>query len=352
MAEILYGIRKSDGKIISISNILNSPDREKLRGGQCNCICPHPNCGSPLDAKLGHGGKEPHFAHQKGYERCDITYANETALHLMAKEIIAEERRFAVPTETIKLEDVGINDIPYEAFDDVPVYRAKKGGIFDCTNVELEKRVSDIVPDVVAYTAKGQCLIEIFVTHRVPPEKEALIKNLHLPTIEINLSDFKDKEVTREELRDVLLKPNKRIRWIYYKGQEDALVKARKYYRNHPKVYKYLKEEAIAKKWKEEQRQKFDEEQTKRTKQRELAREAARSKQKELREKKQQEILNFNYNQEETSVYDLENYKIAKCMYCGKTMRAHRMRIVDSRKSNLRACNWCYLQQKIKSNNS
>jgi len=161
MAEILYGVRKSDGKVISISEILSLPDPNVMRGAKCDCVCPHPNCRRPLFARLGrgveNGGNEPHFSHQPGIDGvCDIAYANESALHMMAKEIIAEELKFVAPSEKITWEQAGIKDIPAEAFDEVPVYRPQKGGTFGCNDVILEKRISDIVPDIIAITPKGE----------------------------------------------------------------------------------------------------------------------------------------------------------------------------------------------------
>lgn len=265
MAEILYGIHQPDGRIISISDILALPNPETMRGSKCQCICPHPNCGRPLDAKLGYGKKEPHFAHQKGHNGiCDIAYANETALHMMAKEIIAEEGKFACPSVEIGWKDIDVNAIPLDVLDEIPIYRPKTGGVFECTNVELEKRIADIVPDIVVSASTRTCLIEIFVTHRVPPEKRALISQLCLPTIEIDLSDFKEKEVSREELRNVLLTPNERMNWIYSKDQENDFLKAQTYYQNHPKVLHYIKAE---KQREEEKRRRQADEEKKRKQQ-------------------------------------------------------------------------------------
>ncbi len=63
------------------------------RGLSCNCRCP--KCQEPLVAKLGHeGGRQSHFAHQKGSD-CHGSYM--TALHMLAEQIIKEEKTVMAP---------------------------------------------------------------------------------------------------------------------------------------------------------------------------------------------------------------------------------------------------------------
>lgn len=75
-----YGIR--EGKVVRISEIPTDQ-----RGLKCNCTCP--GCGKNLVARLGEK-KQKHFAHQG--DACDIASAQQTALHMLAKEIIEEKK--------------------------------------------------------------------------------------------------------------------------------------------------------------------------------------------------------------------------------------------------------------------
>lgn len=90
MADLLYGIRLSDGKAVSINEI---PDN--MFGLACECVCV--SCGKVLQACSLNGKVRRYFRHHKGIDdiNCDALTANETELHKMAKEIIeVEKKRF------------------------------------------------------------------------------------------------------------------------------------------------------------------------------------------------------------------------------------------------------------------
>ena len=60
-----YAIDDASGNLISIKDIPS-----EKRGLACRCHCA--KCNGPLVAKLGYGGKSPHFAHQKDSD-CQCT---------------------------------------------------------------------------------------------------------------------------------------------------------------------------------------------------------------------------------------------------------------------------------------
>ena len=74
--QLEYGVQ--NGKII---NIMDLPVESK--GLQCDCVCP--GCGGRLVARKG-AKKKHHFAHYN--EPCNLVSAQQTALHMLAKEII------------------------------------------------------------------------------------------------------------------------------------------------------------------------------------------------------------------------------------------------------------------------
>lgn len=181
--QLKYGLR--DDRIISILEI-----KPEERGLKCNCICP--GCGLPLVARLGKK-KQWHFAHQG--EACDIAAAQQTALHMLAKEIIEDSKKLLFPGVFIEKDDYTDDIEDYRVQTRIPqTIEYRKAAIVKCDSVSLEKRISNIVPDIMV-TAKGRgCLIEVAVTHFVDEEKEQKIKEIGLPLFEIDLSDLYNSE--------------------------------------------------------------------------------------------------------------------------------------------------------------
>ena len=64
---------------MSIDEILESE-----KGLKCECYCP--GCGMKLQAKIGNGKKQRHFAHNNA--SCNALAAHQSALHMLAKEIL------------------------------------------------------------------------------------------------------------------------------------------------------------------------------------------------------------------------------------------------------------------------
>lgn len=211
--KLKYGIR--NGKIICINEI-----SEQEKGLKCNCICP--GCGMPLQAKLGQGKKQRHFSHNN--KACDTVIAHQSALHLLAKEIIEEEGKICLPPLTVRFNESPKIDIDRDYYDDLPqeiVYKESK--IINCDNVILEKKISDIIPDVIIETLGKQCLVEIAVTHFIDEEKNEKIRQLGLPVIEVDLSSVYESEITREEIRKILIEKPEFKTWIYNPKKKEAI---------------------------------------------------------------------------------------------------------------------------------
>ena len=73
------------------------------RGLKCNCVCPC--CRTPVQARLG-VDRQAHFAHNNS--DCNPIIAQQTVLHLLAKEIIEEIKEIKFPIYEISCEDVGL----------------------------------------------------------------------------------------------------------------------------------------------------------------------------------------------------------------------------------------------------
>ena len=158
MEKLRYGL--CGDKLVHIDDV--------EKGLACNCICPH--CKTQLVAKKGNHNVK-HFAH---YELADCNHGTETALHLMAKNIISQTRKIFVPY------------IPKSEYD-----LSNRGKIMLFENAILEKQLSDnIRGDIVLYCGHSFLNVEIKVTHEVDPLKKLRLYNENLRTIEIDLSDL------------------------------------------------------------------------------------------------------------------------------------------------------------------
>lgn len=209
-----YGLR--DGQIINVNALSNDE-----KGLKCNCLCP--NCKTQLLAKLGSKNRW-HFAHVNA--ECDIKIANQTALHILAKEIIEKYKQFTFPALTVDFEETDCPDLIYdydmshilpESLEYIKAVKVK------CDEVVLEKMVSGIIPDVMILTNNKKCMIEIAVTHFIDNEKMEKIKEIALPVVEIDLSHLQSKNLSYNELKKILIDGTKYKRWIYNPKKLEAI---------------------------------------------------------------------------------------------------------------------------------
>lgn len=162
---LTYGLH--EGKLVHVSQVEN--------GLGCNCVCP--NCKHPLIAKNNpHNKKAAHFAHSSGTE---CAGAVETALHLLAKDILKKTKKINAPSYH--------HDYNPDNWDSV--FRESKNITFD--NVLLEQQLlagnEKIIPDAIAVIRGKKILVEFANTHFIDHEKKAKIKLLGLACIEVNL---------------------------------------------------------------------------------------------------------------------------------------------------------------------
>lgn len=165
-------MRADDGRIVGIDTV--------IRGLGCNCICPE--CSGPLVAVKGEIYRH-HFRHAVDTVAC--VAARETALHKFAKQVICEECSVLLP-------------------DDLGAMR----------KAEAEIWLDGIRPDVLATYDSETVAIEVYVAHRVPRDKLEKIYDREQTTVEIDLSYFRDAELTEGQLREAVLWHAGR-RWLY-----------------------------------------------------------------------------------------------------------------------------------------
>lgn len=185
---------------IKNSNLISIDEVEK--GLACNCTCPA--CGSTLIARKG-DIKVHHFAHYKADEcnRCV-----ETSLHLLAKEILMEELVIKLPAlyldfgkQTYKMKELIFDERSFE---------------FD--NVYIEKKIDDIVPDIILEYQGNKLLVEIFVTHNIDDEKLHKIERMGISTLLIDLSEF-EIDTSKVLLKDIIINSTEHKKWVYNKKE-------------------------------------------------------------------------------------------------------------------------------------
>lgn len=194
---IVYGLRNNT--LFHVSEV--------EKGKKCNCICP--SCKNPLIAKKGEK-QAHHFAHTS--ENCEYGY--ETSLHLAAKEILSKAKEFCIPAVVIEFKTNRANLV------------LSPSKMIEIDNVMLEKRIDNIVPDVLLYSGGKPLFIEIFVTHMIDDEKREKIRKLGISTIEINLSKHEPIHSSKD-LEDLLLNDISEKKWIYnsYEDKKKAELK-------------------------------------------------------------------------------------------------------------------------------
>ena len=189
-----YGLRK-EGDVEILLHISEIDPHQS--GLKCNCVCP--NCGERLQAKLPKTKEDftPRFAHHNA-DTCD--YATETALHMKAKEIIEKAKQIVLPKVIADYNGL---------FKEVSPEREIT---FD--RVVLERRVGNVIPDILAYKNDRPLMIEITITHGIDDIKFEKIEKLGISTLEIDLSDM-DTNFDPEFLYNEIILSTKNKYWVY-----------------------------------------------------------------------------------------------------------------------------------------
>jgi len=150
-------------------------------GMGCGCICPH--CKDKLLAKNGGTLNAHHFAHRDG---ADCVGAVESALHMLAKEVLSETLCLMLPNGEI----MRFDKVAKEEY-----------------NSELALR-----PDCVGYYGDKILWIEFKRTHAVDVRKEEKIVSAHIDCMEIDLNKC---EQDKEKVRNFITQSKDERKWIY-----------------------------------------------------------------------------------------------------------------------------------------
>ena len=218
---LAYGIR--GGKAVHISEI-----GQEEKGERCGCVCPV--CGGALVARLGEVNRH-HFAH-KAVADCDVSRAQQTGLHLLAKEILRENSRILVPGFSIERSELVPEGADGAAAAEVEMDLPARGAAdVEYAGVEIEKALGGVVADAVIMARGKPCIVEIAVTHFVDGEKRGKLRALGLPAFEIDLSDLADKDLSRREIEKAVLADEACRYWVYNPLRERLLREKREEFR-------------------------------------------------------------------------------------------------------------------------
>ncbi len=191
---LAFGLRP-DGSIVTIGEVAS--------GKACDCVCPA--CGEDLVAKKGERITD-HFAHKaSGAGGCGLGI--ETNAHLWAKAVLGELKQIHLPSIEGKIGD--------------RKHQTHKGRSYVFADAVLEKRLGEIVPDVVLVAADGRRLIvEVLVTHACDAEKIAKIRAGAVSAIEVDLSAYRTQG-TEAAVRNALLRTAPRT-WLFNPAVDEA----------------------------------------------------------------------------------------------------------------------------------
>ncbi|TIT19134.1 MAG: DUF2384 domain-containing protein [Mesorhizobium sp.] len=196
-AELVYGLT-AGGRMVHILEV--------ERGLKCGCICP--GCDRRLVARTKADKVVPHFAHYG--PACGG--APETALHKLAKQIVADSLTLVVPKR-------------------IAIHGAVERALPGATDIKLESARIEyndpdgIVPDLYVTVKGHELFVEMAVTHPCDEEKIRRIREHGIAAIEIDLSRI-PRDAPPEIVADAVLRTAPR-RWLFNKTIDDAVTTLR-----------------------------------------------------------------------------------------------------------------------------
>jgi hypothetical protein len=199
-----YGIR--DGVPVLVDDV--------ERGLACNCTCP--SCGEPLEAHKG-DIVLPYFAHFRGATECGYGY--ETALHLLAKEVLAETKRLLLPPLRVRPD----RSVWFPGSKRHQIYLVPEAGeLIHFDSVSVEHALGGMVPDVVLVKYGRKLIVEIKVTHGIDDEKRAKIRALDVSAIEYDFSAA-SRAITKQDLKGAFLSQYTSCQWFHHPKHRETL---------------------------------------------------------------------------------------------------------------------------------
>ena len=197
-----------------------------------------PQCGDKLIAVQPADSRKQWFFRHHNLEDCGASY--ESVLHLVAKQIVAEEKQIMLPKKIIKPEPWVYQK--YKCHRGMKPYYMGNRYLCKFDSVQEEVWVDGRRPDLIAHKGDGKIFIEIVVTHGIDEEKLNWIKEQDVSTLVVELAGF-GYHFGKEKLREWLVTgktqgwepPRNVTKWAYHKKEKDYQGKANQHYINQVK---------------------------------------------------------------------------------------------------------------------
>lgn len=163
---------------------------EVASGFACNCYCPHCNARLiAINSKPEGESKAHHFAHERG---SDCIWSDESSLHKLAKEVLAEEQKIMLPVLQGELNAKQLE--------------------FDSVEQEARDAGTGLIPDCVCYYGGQKLWVEFKRTHEVDTKKAEKICNAKIDCIEIDLNVC---EINKEAVRKFIVEESSDRIWVF-----------------------------------------------------------------------------------------------------------------------------------------
>ncbi|WP_262029763.1 hypothetical protein [Microvirga sp. Mcv34] len=157
-----------------------------------------------------------HFGHQGTEDGRPCNTGPETALHKFAKEVLEQKLQLFLPT--LDLWDGSERWVGFE------------GRSYEFDAAVLENRLGEIIPDVIIRKGNRDLIVEFAVTHECGPAKIAIMAEMDISAIEVDLSKL-PRDISREGLENAILHAAPR-KWLHNpkirEGQRELEIRRRR----------------------------------------------------------------------------------------------------------------------------
>ena len=215
-----YGLRNNDpADWVSVYEV------EKHDADEYFCA----DCGTKFIPVQPAAPRKQWFFRHEALGNCQGT--RETAIHLMAKQILVEDRKIMLPYLMMKPEPEVY--IEYKWHKEVKLYRLGERKLFNFDAVQDEMWQDGKTPDIVAVSGERKLFVEIVVTHDIGEEKLNWIRELNVSTLRVSLSGL-PYESTKDNVRRCLmtgwLNGINIMQWVHHAKKQDHQKRANEFY--------------------------------------------------------------------------------------------------------------------------
>ncbi|WP_321299826.1 competence protein CoiA family protein [uncultured Sphaerochaeta sp.] len=180
---------------------------EEAKSGEKGYTCP--GCNDDVIVRKGKK-RRAHFSHKSGVT-CATGY--QTAIHLLAKDILSREKRFRIPDLSDKYAVDGCFTVLVSNRKVVLSFPLAKTLDLSEASITTEKRLFDRIPDIIINYKDTTLVVEIYVTHKVTEDKIADFREQKISIVEIDLS--KQQLFLVSELETLLCDSTNYKTWLY-----------------------------------------------------------------------------------------------------------------------------------------